>query len=309
MRIIFAGTPDFAVPALSKIHNSNHQVVAVYCQPDRPKGRGKVLTSCAVKNFALENNLDVIQPENFSNEQNLKKLGSLEPDLIIVAAYGQILSKEVLNLPKFGCLNIHASLLPRWRGAAPIERAILSGDKETGISIMQMNEGLDTGDILLSRKQNIANSETAGSLTESLSILGADLIMETIELLPELNAKTQDHTKANYAKKILKNEARIDWNQGAENINQMIRAFNPRPIAQSNADAIEFKDKVLRIIEAEVILSQTSKPPGTVIEQNKQVCHIATGGGILSLKRVQLAGKNIVSIKDFNNAYQLTKLK
>ena len=309
MRIIFAGTPDFAVPALSKIHNSNHQVVAVYCQPDRPKGRGKVLTSCAVKNFALENNLDVIQPENFSNEQNLKKLGSLEPDLIIVAAYGQILSKEVLNLPKFGCLNIHASLLPRWRGAAPIERAILSGDKETGISIMQMNEGLDTGDILLSRKQNIANSETAGSLTESLSILGADLIMETIELLPELNAKTQDHTKANYAKKILKNEARIDWNQSAENINQMIRAFNPRPIAQSNADAIEFKDKALRIIEAEVILSQSSKPPGTVIEQNKQVCHIATGYGILSLKRVQLAGKNIVSIKDFNNAYQLTKLK
>ena len=309
MRIIFAGTPDFAVPALSKIHNSNHQVVAVYCQPDRPKGRGKVLTSCAVKNFALENNLDVIQPENFSNEQNLKKLGSLEPDLIIVAAYGQILSKEVLNLPKFGCLNIHASLLPRWRGAAPIERAILSGDKETGISIMQMNEGLDTGDILLSRKQNIANSETAGSLTESLSIMGADLIMETIEQLPELDARTQDHTKANYAKKILKNESRIDWNQGAENINQMIRAFNPRPIAQSNADAIDFKDKVLRIVEAEVILSQTSKPPGTVIEQNKQVCHIATGYGILSLKRVQLAGKNIVSIKDFNNAYQLTKLK
>ena len=309
MRIIFAGTPDFAVPALSKIHNSNHQVVAVYCQPDRPKGRGKVLTSCAVKNFALENKLDVIQPENFSNEQNLKKLISLEPDIIIVAAYGQILSKEALNLPKFGCLNIHASLLPRWRGAAPIERAILSGDKETGISIMQMNEGLDTGDILLSRKQNIANSETAGSLTESLSIMGADLIMETIEQLPELDARTQDHTKANYAKKILKNESRIDWNQGAENINQMIRAFNPRPIAQSNADAIDFKDKVLRIVEAEVILSQTSKPPGTVIEQNKQVCHIATGGGILSLKRVQLAGKNIVSIKDFNNAYQLIKLK
>ena len=219
------------------------------------------------------------------------------------------MSKEALNLPKFGCLNIHASLLPRWRGAAPIERAILSGDKEPGISIMQMNEGLDTGDILLSRKQNIANSETAGSLTESLSIMGADLIMETIEQLPELDARTQDHTKANYAKKILKNESRIDWNQSAENINLMIRAFNPRPIAQSNAEAKEFKDKVLRIVEAEVILSQTSKPPGTVIEQNKQVCHIATGYGILSLKRVQLAGKNIVSIKDFNNAYQLTKLK
>ena len=202
MRIIFVGTPDFAVPALSKINNSNHRVIAVYCQPDRPKGRGKVLTSCAVKNFALENNLEVIQPENFSNEQNVEKLASLEPDLIIVAAYGQILLKEVLDLPKFGCLNIHASLLPRWRGAAPIERAILSGDKETGVSIMQMNEGLDTGDTLLTRKQNIANFETAGSLTESLSIMGADLIMETIEQLPELNAKTQDHTKANYAKKI-----------------------------------------------------------------------------------------------------------
>lgn len=308
MRIIFAGTPDFAVPALSKIHNSNHQVVAVYCQPDRPKGRGKVLTSCAVKNFALEKNIDVIQPENFSNEQNLKKLASLEPDLIIVAAYGQILSKEVLNLPKFGCLNIHASLLPRWRGAAPIERAIHAGDKETGISIMQMNEGLDTGDILLTKKHSISNFETSSSLIESLSILGAELLIEAIDQLPKLNPKLQENSKATYAKKILKAEAQIDWKQSAENINQMIRAFNPRPIAQSNAEAREFKDKILRIIEAEVILDEVSMPPGTVILQNKEVCHINTGGGILSLKRVQLAGKNVVSIKDFNNAFKLIKL-
>ena len=309
MRIIFAGTPDFAVAALSKIHYSNHQVVAVYCQPDRPKGRGKVLTSCAVKNFALEKNIDVIQPENFSNEQNLKKLASLEPDLIIVAAYGQILSKEALNLPKFGCFNIHASLLPRWRGAAPIERAIHAGDKETGISIMQMNEGLDTGDILLTKKHSISNFETSSSLTESLSILGAELLIEAIDQLPKLNPKLQKHSKATYAKKILKAEAQIDWKQSAENINQMIRAFNPRPIAQSNAEAREFKDKTLRIIEAEVILDEVSMPPGTVILQNKEVCHINTGDGILSLKRVQLAGKNVVSIKDFNNAYQLIKLK
>ena len=308
MRIIFAGTPDFAVPALSKIHNSNHQVVAVYCQPDRPKGRGKVLTSCAVKNFALEKNIDVIQPENFSNEQNLKKLASLEPDLIIVAAYGQILSKEVLNLPKFGCLNIHASLLPRWRGAAPIERAIHAGDKETGISIMQMNEGLDTGDILLTKKHSISNFETSSSLTESLSILGAELLIEAIDQLPKLNPKLQKHSKATYAKKILKAEAQIDWKQSAENINQMIRAFNPRPIAQSNAEAREFRDKILRIIEAEVILDEVSMPPGTVILQNKEACHINTGDGILSLKRVQLAGKNVVSIKDFNNAFKLIKL-
>jgi methionyl-tRNA formyltransferase len=309
MRIIFAGTPDFAVAALSKIHYSNHQVVAVYCQPDRPKGRGKILTSCAVKNFAIENEIEVIQPENFSSEQNLKKLASLEPDLIIVAAYGQILSKEALNLPKFGCFNIHASLLPRWRGAAPIERAIHAGDKETGISIMQMNEGLDTGDILLTKKHSISNFETSSSLTESLSILGAELLIEAIDQLPKLNPKLQKHSKATYAKKILKAEAQIDWKQSAENINQMIRAFNPRPIAQSNAEAREFKDKILRIIEAEVILDEVSMPPGTVILQNKEVCHINTGDGILSLKRVQLAGKNVVSIKDFNNAYQLIKLK
>ena len=309
MRIVFAGTPNFAVKALSHLHNSNHEIIAVYCQPDRPKGRGKVLTPCPVKLYALESNLEVIQPENFSNEQNLKKLTSLKPDLIVVAAYGQILSKDVLELPKLGCLNIHASLLPRWRGAAPIERSIQSGDQETGISIMQMNEGLDTGDVLLTRKQSISKFETSGSLTASLSMMGAELIVEAIDCLSELDAKIQEHSKATYAKKILKAEAQIEWNQSAENINQMIRAFNPRPIAQSNAEANEFKEKVLRIIEAEVIPIETSKPPGTVIEQNKEVCHIATVAGILSLKRVQLAGKNVVSIKDFNNAYQLIKLK
>lgn len=309
MRIVFAGTPNFAVKALSHLHNSNHEIIAVYCQPDRPKGRGKVLTPCPVKLYALESNLEVIQPENFSNEQNLKKLTSLKPDLIVVAAYGQILSKDVLELPKLGCLNIHASLLPRWRGAAPIERSIQSGDQETGISILQMNEGLDTGDVLLTRKQSISKFETSGSLTASLSMMGAELIVEAIDCLSELDAKIQEHSKATYAKKILKAEAQIEWNQSAENINQMIRAFNPRPIAQSNAEANEFKEKVLRIIEAEVIPIETSKPPGTVIEQNKEVCHIATVAGILSLKRVQLAGKNVVSIKDFNNAYQLIKLK
>ena len=235
MRIVFAGTPNFAVKALSHLHNSNHEIIAVYCQPDRPKGRGKVLTPCPVKLYALESNLEVIQPENFSNEQNLKKLTSIKPDLIVVAAYGQILSKDVLELPKLGCLNIHASLLPRWRGAAPIERSIQSGDQETGISILQMNEGLDTGDVLLTRKQSISKFETSGSLTASLSMMGAELIVEAIDCLSELDAKIQEHSKATYAKKILKAEAQIEWNQSAENINQMIRAFNPRPIAQSSA--------------------------------------------------------------------------
>ena len=308
MRIVFAGTPNFAVKALSHLHDSHHEIIAVYCQPDRPKGRGKVLTPCPVKLYALENNLEVIQPENISNEQNLKKLTSLKPDLIVVAAYGQLLSKQVLELPKFGCLNIHASLLPRWRGAAPIERSIQSGDSETGISIMKMNEGLDTGDVLLTKKNLISNFETSGSLSASLSITGAELIVEAIDRLPELDAKIQEHSKATYAKKILKAEAQIDWNQSAKNINQLIRAFNPRPIAQSNAEAIEFKEKVIKIIEAEVILDETSGPPGSVIKQDKKVCQIATGDGILSLKRVQLSGKNVVSIKDFNNAFKLIKL-
>ena len=308
MRIIFAGTPSFAVSALSKIYRSSHTVIAVYCQPDRPKGRGKILSPCPVKEYALENNLEVIQPEDFSSEQNRKKITSLKPDLIVVAAYGQILSKDVLELPKLGCINIHASLLPRWRGAAPIERSIQSGDQETGISILQMNEGLDTGDVLLTRKQSISKFETSGSLTASLSMMGAELIVEAIDCLSELDAKIQEHSKATYAKKILKAEAQIDWNQSADNINQMIRAFNPRPIAQSNVEANEFKEKVIKIIEAEVLSVETSALPGSVIEQNKEACLIATGDGVLSLKRVQLAGKNVVSIKDFNNAFKLIKL-
>jgi len=235
-------------------------------------------------------------------------LTSLKPDLIVVAAYGQILSKQILELPKFGCLNIHASLLPRWRGAAPIERSIYAGDRETGISIMQMNESLDTGDILLTKNHPISKLDTSGSLTESLSTMGADLILEALDQLPELEHKPQNHNEATYAKKILKTEAQIDWNQSAESINQMIRAFNPRPIAQAIAQAKEFKDQTIRIIEAETLIKTSSSPPGTVIEQNKEACFIATGRGILSLKKVQLSGKNVVSIKDFNNAYQLTKL-
>ena len=168
MRIVFAGTPKFAVKSLSVLNQSDHEVIAVYCQPDRPKGRGKVLTSCPVKIFAKENNLLVIQPEDFKDKQSQSQLALLNPDVMVVAAYGQILPKSILEIPKLGCLNIHASLLPRWRGAAPIERAILKGDRETGISIMQMNEGLDTGDILLDKKCTISNHETAQTLHDTL---------------------------------------------------------------------------------------------------------------------------------------------
>ena len=308
MRIVFAGTPKFAVESLAILHKSDHEIIAVYCQPDRPKGRGKVLTACPVKLYAEQHNLLVIQPEDFSNKQNQKEFASLNPDVMVVAAYGQILPINTLQTPKFGCINIHASLLPRWRGAAPIERAILSGDKETGISIMQMNEGLDTGDVLLTQKHLISNNETSQSLTESLSSIGAELILETLDRLNELPAIPQNNDDATYAKKISKVEAQIDWSQSAENIGLMIRAFNPRPIAKTNAKAKQFEKKVIRIIEAETVQYESSKTPGTIVELGKGICYVATGNGILNLIKVQLTGKNKVSINDFNNAYQLIKL-
>ena len=308
MRIVFAGTPKFAVESLAILHKSDHEIIAVYCQPDRPKGRGKVLTACPVKLYAEQHNLLVIQPEDFSNKQNQKEFASLNHDVMVVAAYGQILPINTLQTPKFGCINIHASLLPRWRGAAPIERAILSGDKETGISIMQMNEGLDTGDVLLTQKHLISNNETSQSLTESLSSIGAELILETLDRLNELPAIPQNNDDATYAKKISKVEAQIDWSQSAENIGLMIRAFNPRPIAKTNAKAKQFEKKVIRIIEAETVQYESSKTPGTIVELGKGICYVATGNGILNLIKVQLTGKNKVSINDFNNAYQLIKL-
>ena len=310
MRIVFAGTPKFAVKSLSVLNQSNHEVIAVYCQPDRPKGRGNVLTAYPVKIFAEENNLLVIQPEDFKDKQNQNQnqLTLFNPDVMVVAAYGQILPKAVLQIPKLGCLNIHASLLPRWRGAAPIERAILEGDKETGISIMKMNEGLDTGDILIEKKCTISNHETAQTLHDTLSNKGANAILETLNIFPTLKARPQQNNNATYAEKVTKDEAQIDWYQGAEQISRVIRAFNPRTIAYTNAMAKQFKNRVLRIIEAEIVNRQTTNSPGEVIKYDKDVCYVATSSGVISLKKVQLAGKKEVSIKDFNNAYQLIKL-
>ncbi len=308
MRIVFAGTPKFAVKSLSVLNQSKHEVIAVYCQPDRPKGRGKVLTACPVKVCAKANNLLVIQPEDFKDKQSQTQLSLLNPDVMVVAAYGQILPKSILEIPKLGCLNIHASLLPRWRGAAPIERAILEDDRETGISIMKMNEGLDTGDILLDKKCTISNHETAQTLHDTLSNIGANAILETLNILPTLKARPQQNNEATYAEKVTKDEAQIDWHQSAEKISRVIRAFNPRPIAYTNAMAKQFKNRVLRIIEAEIVNRQTTNSPGEVIKYDKDVCYIATSNGVINLKKVQLSGKNKVSIKDFNNAYQLIKL-
>jgi methionyl-tRNA formyltransferase len=308
MKIIFAGTPDFSVSVLDALMNTEHKIVGVYCQPDRPKGRGRVLTACPIKEYATKHNLDVYQPNSLKDVEEQAQLSSLNADVMIVVAYGQLLPQAVLETPKYGCLNIHASLLPRWRGAAPIQRAILSGDDETGVGIMQMNEGLDTGDILLEKKCTITDTDTAQSLHDKLSILGSQDIVEVINKIDNLSATVQDNSGITYAKKLSKEEAWIDWNQGSVQINQQIRAFNPYPIAQANASSDKFDSKVLRILQASTINQTHEYVPGEVIQCAKGICHVATGNGILSLEQVQLAGKKAVTIKDFTNAYNLIKL-
>jgi methionyl-tRNA formyltransferase len=309
MKVIFAGTPDFSVGVLEALIAAGHEIKGVYCQPDRPKGRGRVLTACPVKEKALEHNLEVFQPESLKDESTQQTLASLNADVMVVVAYGQLLPKVVLESPKYGCLNIHASLLPRWRGAAPIQRAIISGDKQTGIGIMQMNEGLDTGDILLERVCDITDDETAHSLHDKLADLGAQGIVEALDNINQLTPTVQNEAGITYAKKLTKEEAWIDWSKSAVQINQKIRAFNPYPIAQTNAKSDKFDAKVLRILSADIIDIPHTKKAGEVIELAKGICYVATGDGVLSLQQVQLAGKNVVSIKDFTNAYKLTKLE
>lgn len=310
MRIIFAGTPKFSVGILAALINTGHNIVGVYCQLDRPKGRGQVLSACPVKEKALEYNLPIFQPESLKNDGVQKTLSRLNADIMVVVAYGQLLPKPVLDIPKHGCLNIHASLLPRWRGSSPIQRAILAGDKTTGVGIIQMNEGLDTGDILLEKTCDIANTDTAKTLHDKLATLGANAIIEALERFNSLSPKKQNKEGIIYAKKLKKEEAWIDWRQSAEKINRQIRAFNPYPIAQTNAVSNKFESKVLRILSASIINKVYNKKLGEVIQSSaKSACYAVTGDGILSLEEVQLAGKKKSNIKDFNNAYTLTKMK
>jgi len=309
MRLIFAGTPDFSVGILEALYQAGHEIVGVYTQPDRPKGRGRVLTACPVKEKALMLNLPIFQPNSLKDSEAQTQLKSLQAEVMVVVAYGQLLPLEVLEAPKHGCLNIHASLLPRWRGAAPIQRAIISGDKQTGIGIMQMNEGLDTGDILLEKICDISDTDTAQSLHDKLADLGAQGIVEALDNINSLSPTPQDEAGVTYAKKLSKDEAWIDWNKSAVAINQQIRAFNPYPIAQANATSDKFDAKVLRILSASVINKTYNAKPGEVIKYGKGTCVVATGNGALSLQTLQLAGKKVANIKDFTNAYQLSKLE
>ncbi len=302
LNIIFAGTPEFAASALQACIASKHNVVAVFTQPDRPAGRGRKIQFGPVKQLALDAAIPVFQPKVLSQEQ-FSQISNMQADVMLVSAYGLLLPKEVLDAPKLGCINIHASLLPRWRGAAPIQRAIIAGDVETGISIMQMVEGLDAGPVLKKFVCKNLAADTGSSLHDRLAGIAAAEIINVLEDLQEnkLTAITQDETQVNYAHKLTKQEANIDWQQSALEIERKIRAFNAWPIAYTY-----WKQQRIRIWEAQISSENSDQQPGSILSCNKQSIEVVAGdGGILSLKALQLAGGKVIRAQDFINAHDL----
>jgi methionyl-tRNA formyltransferase len=298
-RIVYAGTPEFAVPGLQALLESEAEVVAVFSQPDRPAGRGRKLTASPVKQFALQRGLIVEQPELF-NSSAVKTLASYKPDLMVVAAYGLILPSAALAVPHLGCVNIHASLLPRWRGAAPIQRAILAGDSETGVSLMQMEAGLDTGPVYAKKHIPIEPEQTAAELHDALAVLGAGMLRECLpELLTgDLKPEPQQSTAVTYAAKLEKSEAWLDWSQSALTLHRQIRAFNSWPIAQTR-----LQDQVVRIWRARLIsVDAVQMEPGRVIAADTGGIQVATGAGILCILELQRPGGKVLPAADFINA-------
>ena len=299
MRIVFAGTPAFAARSLSALIAAGHRIVAVYTQPDRPAGRGRKPTPSPVKQLALDRGLRVCQPESLKDEQAQAQLRDLAPELMVVAAYGLILPKAVLDIPGHGCLNIHASLLPRWRGAAPIQRAIAAGDRETGITIMQMDAGLDTGAMLLKRSTPIAPTDTAETLHDRLAALGGEAICEALTALEagRLQPVPQDENQACYAPKLRKEEGHIDWSQPAAVIERLIRAFNPWPVAYAQEG-----DRRIRIFQARVTdAGPASAEPGTVTGREPGGIRVQCGRGSLTVEQLQLPGSRAMNAADLIN--------
>jgi methionyl-tRNA formyltransferase len=300
MKIVFAGTPDFALPVLQVLLDSSHEVAAVYSQPDRPSGRGRRLTESPVKRLASRLAIPVCQPGTFRDSGAQATLAAFRADLMIVVAYGLILPPAVLAMPRLGCINVHASLLPRWRGAAPIQRAILAGDRETGVCLMQMDSGLDTGPVLASATCPIEPDDTGGRLHDRLSVMGAQLLKENLDRIArgELESRVQDDSQASYADKLEKAEAMIDWTISAEQIARQVRAFNPWPVAETR-----YSGRQLRIWEARPVAMMTQQPPGRVLAAGKAGIDVACGVGALRILAVQLAGARQVPVIDFINAH------
>jgi methionyl-tRNA formyltransferase len=307
LRIAFAGTPEFALPALRALLDSPHRVVGVLTQPDRPAGRGRELRASPVKLLAAERGLPVAQPGTLKTQEGRAALIEWSPDLLVVVAYGLILPAAVLALPRLGCLNIHGSLLPRWRGAAPIHRALLAGDAETGVTIMQLDEGLDTGPTLLERRRPIGAEETCGDLHDALAGLGAAALLEAIDGIEAgtLVPRAQPAEGVTYAAKIEKSEARVDWSQGAVQIHRQVRAFNPWPMAEARLG-----EEPLRLLRASVAeATGHAAPPGTLLGLDGDGIRVACGEGVLAVRELQRAGKRPVTARDFANAVRIEGLK
>ena len=300
LNIVFAGTPEFAAIHLQALVASEHNVIAAYTQPDRPAGRGKKLQASDVKKVALEHDIPVYQPLNFKDDADVQALAALDADVMVVVAYGLLLPQSVLDTPKYGCLNVHGSLLPRWRGAAPIQRCIEAGDTETGITIMQMNAGLDTGDMLYKTHLPLNADETGGSLHDRLAAQGPEALLATLDLLEQgkLEPEVQDDSLANYAHKLLKHESWLDWTLPAATLERRIRAFNPFPVA-----AAAMKGDRIRVLEAQLLPSSASPDtaPGTVLAVSPDGLDVACSEQSLRLKRIQLPGKKAMAVRDILN--------
>jgi len=298
LKIIFAGTPDFAARHLDALLASEHQVVGVFTQPDRPAGRGNKLTAGPVKSLALAQNIPVFQPKSLRPAENQKLIADLQADVMVVVAYGLILPKAVLDMPRLGCINVHGSLLPRWRGAAPIQRALWAGDSETGVTIMQMDVGLDTGDMLLKLACPISAEDTSATLYDKLADLGPAGLLTTLAQLRDGQAQAiqQDESQANYAEKLSKEEARLNWTLSAEQLERCIRAFNPWPIS-----FFMVNDQPVKVWQA-CVLPHVNKQPGEIIQADKQGIQIATADGVLNLLQLQPAGKKPMSAQDLLNS-------
>lgn len=305
MKIIFAGTPEFAVPTLRMLLDSEHEVCAVYTQPDRPAGRGRKLHPSPVKELALKAGIPVLQPDTLKTNEHLRQIASFNADLVVVVAYGMILTQAVLDLPRLGCINVHGSLLPRWRGAAPIQRAIMAGDEKTGVTIMQMVRKLDAGDMLHKEECVIGPDDTASDLHDKLARLGAIGLAKVLEQIKAgtVRAEKQDESLVTYAEKLEKSEAVLDWTQPAEQLARQVRGLNAWPVAQAL-----YRGEALRIWRAEAISVDTDAEPGSVRCINKTM-DVATGKGMLRLHEVQLPGGKRMSIQAFLNAHDVEALK
>jgi len=300
LRLVFAGTPEFALPCLEACLAAPVDVVAVYTQPDRPAGRGRKLVASPIKQRALAAGVAVEQPETLKGAETQQRLRDYAPDLLVVVAYGLILPKRVLAIPRLGAWNVHASLLPRWRGAAPIQRAILAGDAETGVDLMQMEAGLDTGPVMLERRTPIADTDTGGSLHDRLAALGADVLGEGLARIARgetMAATPQTDPGVTYAHKLDKAEARLDWNEPAIALARKVRAFDPWPVAEA-----EIRGERLRIWSAEAVSQPPGAAPGTIVGGGRETLDVATGEGVLRIRELQRDGGRRVSVRDWNNA-------